>query len=55
MSRGKYLSLEEARKHGKIDQFIKEHDSKADKKSFNSLLDKMTRRKPKAVKTSKKV
>ncbi len=25
MSRGKYLSLEEARKGGKLDQFAKEH------------------------------
>ena len=25
MSRGKYLSLEEARKSGKLDQFAKEH------------------------------
>ena len=28
MSRGKYLSLEEARKLGKLDQFAKEHPIK---------------------------
>ncbi len=30
MSRGKYLSLEEARNAGKLDQFAKEHPSEAD-------------------------
>ena len=30
MSTGKYLSLEEARKKGLIDRFIKEHPSKGD-------------------------
>jgi hypothetical protein len=28
MARGKYLSLEEARKAGKLDQFAKEHPTK---------------------------
>ena len=32
MARGKYLSLEEARKRGKLDQFAKEHSSKADER-----------------------
>ena len=36
---GKYLSLEEARKKGKLKQFIKEHDSKGDKKAFEDCLD----------------
>jgi hypothetical protein len=29
MSRGRYLSLEEARKQGKLEQFAKEHPSEA--------------------------
>ena len=43
MSRGKYLSLEEARKEGKLKQFAKEHPSKGDKGKFGRLLDAMTR------------
>ena len=38
MSRGKYLSLEEARKLGKLDQFCKEHPSQANKGRFKKLL-----------------
>jgi hypothetical protein len=30
MSRGKYLSLEEARKSGELERFVKEHPSEAD-------------------------
>jgi len=56
MSRGKYLSLEEARKHGKIDQFIKEHKSDGNGQQFENLLDNMTlKKKPKGGKTSRKV
>ncbi len=43
MSRGKYLSLEEARKEGKLKQFAKEHKSKGDKEKFDRLLDAMTK------------
>ncbi len=42
MARGKYLSLEEARKSGKLNRFAKEHPSKADKR-FPRLLDAMSR------------
>jgi hypothetical protein len=35
MFRGKYLSLEEARKSGKLDRFAKEHPSEADRNRFN--------------------
>lgn len=42
MSRGKYLSLEEARNAGKLDEFCKEHPSKADRKRFNRLLNAMS-------------
>ncbi len=58
MARGKYLSLEEARKRGQLDRFCKEHPSKGDKKRFDRLLDAMahggppsiTRRKPRSSK-----
>lgn len=43
MSRGKYLSLEEARKSGRLDHFAKEHPSEADRDRFNRLLDAMSR------------
>ncbi len=41
MSTGKYMSLEEARKQGKLKRFAKEHPSKGDKKDFDSLLERM--------------
>ena len=41
MARGKYLSLEEARRSGKIDQFCKEHLSKGGWKLFDNTLDAM--------------
>ena len=46
MSRGKYLSLEEARKLGRLDRFAKEHPSEANKKAFEGLLDAMCRGDP---------
>lgn len=39
MSRGKYLSLEEARKSGKLDRFAKEHLSEGDRTMFFRLVD----------------
>ena len=41
MARGKYLSLEEARRSGKIGQFCREHPSKGDWKLFDNALDAM--------------
>jgi hypothetical protein len=41
MSRGKYLSLEEARRTG-LDRFCKEHPSEADRDRFKRLLDAMS-------------
>ena len=41
MSRGKHLSLEEARKLGRLDQFAKGHPSAGIKRSFDDLLDAM--------------
>jgi len=41
MSRGKYLSLEEARKMGKLDRFAKEHPTEGDEKLFDDTLNLM--------------
>lgn len=43
MSRGKYLSLEEARKYGELDQFAKEHLSVGDRTRFDRLLAEMSK------------
>lgn len=48
MSRGKFLSLEEARKEKKLDRFCKEHPSEGDEEKFDRALDLMT--KPKSSK-----
>lgn len=39
MARGKYLSLEEARRMGRIDRFAKEHPSRGDWNLFDTLVD----------------
>ncbi len=39
MARGKYLSLEEARRSGNIEQFCKEHPSKGDWNEFDAMMD----------------
>ncbi len=41
MARGSYLSLEEAIKDGKLDQFCKEHPSEGDEKLFDRLFNAM--------------
>ncbi len=51
MSRGKYLSLEEARKkdkHGKdkLEQFANEHPSEGNKKQFDALFGAMAKGEP---------
>jgi len=51
MSRGKNLSLEEARKQDKLDQFAKEHPTKGDKKLFNRLFKAMAKKKPEGGQT----
>ncbi len=43
MARGKYLSLEEARKSGKLDQFAKEHPSEGDEKQFDRVFERMAK------------
>jgi hypothetical protein len=39
MARGKYLSLEEARKADKMERFCKEHPSEGDWTQFDSVMD----------------
>ena len=46
MSTGKYLSLEEARKQGKMKRFVKEHPSQGNEKQFDKLLGRMAHNKP---------
>jgi len=41
MARGKYLSLEEARRAKKLDRFAKEHPTKGSKNVFDDLLARM--------------
>ena len=47
-------TLKQAREHGKLDQFIKEHeaDPKGDPKAFNQTLKAMAQKSPKAPKAS---
>ena len=52
MARGKYLSFEEARKSEKLDQFAKEHPSKADADRFEALLESMAKGSAKGGRTS---
>lgn len=48
MARGKYLSLEEARKQGKLDQFAKEHPAEGNEAAFDRLFRAMAAGKPPA-------
>ena len=59
MSRGKYLSLEEARKKdkqgkNKLEQFAKEHTSQGDKNQFDALFGAMANVKSTKSQKSKK-
>ena len=51
MARGKYLSLEEARrgetKGATIARFCKEHPSKGNEKQFDRVFERMAKAKPK--------
>lgn len=47
MATGRYLSLEEARKQGKLERFAKAHPSKGNEKAFDGLLDRMAKSKQK--------
>ena len=52
MSRGKHLSLKEARQKKKLEQFAKEHPSQADKERFDALLNAMSKSPKAGPKTS---
>jgi hypothetical protein len=43
MSRGKYLSLPEARKKRQLDRFAKEHPSEGDADQLESLIGRMSK------------
>jgi hypothetical protein len=46
MSRGKYLSLEEARKTGQLERFAKEHPAIGDEEFFDDLLGAIAKENP---------
>ena len=46
MAHGRHLSLEEARKQGKLDQFAKEHPATGDADAFDRLAKRMAEGKP---------
>jgi hypothetical protein len=46
MSRGKYLSLPEARKKRKLDQFAKEHPSEGDAQQLERVIRDMATKTP---------
>lgn len=54
MSKGKYYSLEEARKDKNLEGFAKEHPSTGDRSLFNRLLKAMAKKPSKDGQTSKK-
>ena len=45
MSRGKYLSLEEAKDEKTLKRFIREHPSKGNEKAFDDMLERMAKKK----------
>lgn len=49
MSRGKHLSLEEARRLNRIDRFAKEHASEGNPALFGRLLDAMAHGEPPTI------
>jgi hypothetical protein len=53
MSRGKYLSLEEARRTSQLDRFAKEHPMEADGDRFGRLLEAMSQGVLEEAETSK--
>jgi len=52
MARGKYLSLEEARKAKKLNRFADEHPTEGDEAAFDRLLDRMARKPSEGDQTS---
>lgn len=54
VSKGKYYSLEEARKDKNLKGFAKEHPSKGNKTLFNKVLERMSKSSAKDDQTSGK-
>ncbi len=54
MAKGKYYSLEEARKKNDLEGFAKAHPTKGDRALFNDLLNRMAKNLPVSGRTSKK-
>jgi hypothetical protein len=54
MSRGKYLSLPEARKKRQLDRFAKEHPSEGDADQLETLIGRMSKTPESDDQTSKK-
>lgn len=54
MSRGKYLSLPEARKKRQLERFAKEHPSEGDSDKLKELIGKMSKTTESADQTSRK-
>lgn len=52
MARGKYLSLEEARRTGRLDQFAKEHPAEGDWQVFDALFEAMATGEPPTRRTA---
>ena len=46
MARGRYLSLEEARKLGQLDQFARENPATGDADAFDRLAKRMAKGRP---------
>ena len=46
MARGNHLSLEEARRMGRLDRFCREHPSEGDKAQFDDALEAIASGKP---------
>jgi hypothetical protein len=54
MSRGKYLSLPEARKKRQLERFAKEHPSEGDGDKLAEVIGKMSKKTESADQTSRK-
>jgi hypothetical protein len=54
MSRGKYLSLPEARKKRQLERFAKEHPSEGDADELERIVRDMTKKPESADQTSRK-
>lgn len=51
MAIGKYMSLEDARKKGNLDRFMKVHESTGDENAFLGIVDRMVKKPESACQT----